>query len=326
LVTIELADRVARIASGASVRVTVRSWHEVELAARWAERTGNLLVDSGPDFVEVRRGPLDDPIGDLPADKRPGFRLWIYTNFHCNLACDYCCVRSSPSASPRLLALEAIRRLASESVESGVGQIFLTGGEPFLRRDIEEVVSVCAEVLPTTVLTNGMLFHGPRLEALRRIPRENVVLQLSVDGDRQLHDRRRGTGTFDRAIQGLWTAIAEGFRVKVAATLAADESAAEIALHALLDDIGLPFGMRLVRRIARRGFATKGVEVAPPTILPEVTITADGVWWHPVGADDSDMLVTTTIFPLARAIDEVRERFVEYRRRGDALASTFPCS
>ena len=114
--------------------------------------------------------------------------------------------------------------------------------------------------------------------------------------------------------------------MKVAATLAAEDTEAEEALHVQLEDLGVSKDMRLVRRIARRGFATEGVEVGPPTILPEVTVTADGVWWHPVGADDSDMLVTTSIFPLERAIAEVRERFVEYRRRGDALASTFPCS
>jgi len=51
--------------------------------------------------VEVVRGRIADPIEALPAEQRPGYRLWIYTNFHCNLACDYCCVESSPRTDPR---------------------------------------------------------------------------------------------------------------------------------------------------------------------------------------------------------------------------------
>jgi hypothetical protein len=40
--------------------------------------------------------------GEAPAnadaDRPVGSRLWLYTNFDCNLRCDYCCVRSSPKA------------------------------------------------------------------------------------------------------------------------------------------------------------------------------------------------------------------------------------
>jgi len=68
---------------------------------------------------------------DDPADRRPGFRLWVYTNFHCNLACDYCCVESSPSAAPRVIAVDEFERLVGEAVDAGVAELFLTGGEPF---------------------------------------------------------------------------------------------------------------------------------------------------------------------------------------------------
>jgi hypothetical protein len=57
-----------------------------------------------------------------------------------------------------------------------------------------------------------------------------------------------------------------------------------------------------------------------------VTVTADGVYWHPVGADDEDMLVTTQAFPLADAIALVRTRFVATRRRQDAVARIFACA
>ena len=74
-------------------------------------------------------------------DERPlGDRLWLYTNFDCNLRCDYCCVRSSPTAPRRALGLERVRRIAREAPALGVREIFVTGGEPFLLPDIGEIL------------------------------------------------------------------------------------------------------------------------------------------------------------------------------------------
>src|SRR5690348_9019812 len=101
-------------------------------------------------------------------DNRPvGSRLWLYTNFDCNLRCDYCCVRSSPTAPRRPLGLSLVQRIAREAAELSVKEIFVTGGEPFLLEDIGEILLSCAAAAPTTVLTNGMLFAGRRMESLR---------------------------------------------------------------------------------------------------------------------------------------------------------------
>ena len=63
------------------------------------------------------------------------------------------------------------------------------------------------------------------------------------------------------------------------------------------------------------------------SLIPEVTITADGVYWHPVSADHDDQLVTADIFPLAEAIREVQRRFTEQRAHASAAAQWFrPCS
>ncbi len=45
---------------------------------------------------------LTAPEGAAPL----GSRLWLYTNFDCNLACDYCSAGSSPRAAPRRLPPE----------------------------------------------------------------------------------------------------------------------------------------------------------------------------------------------------------------------------
>src|SRR5260370_12070578 len=95
-------------------------------------------------------------------DRRPvGSRLWLYTNFDCNLRCDYCCVRSSPTAPRRELGLGRVQRIAREAAQLGVKEIFVTGGEPFLLEDIGEILVSCAAAPPTTVLSHRMFFTGP---------------------------------------------------------------------------------------------------------------------------------------------------------------------
>jgi pyruvate-formate lyase-activating enzyme len=326
-----LVEQVGALAVGQTVRVPVAPGDAPTVAA-WCRRTGNELISTGDGVAVVRRGvpaALADPIAALAPQQRPGARLWIYTNFDCNLACDYCCARSSPRAERRAIGADRIATLAAEAAREGVAEILLTGGEPFLLTDLDVAVAACTAHLPTTVLTNGMLFRGSRLLMLRRMPRQRLALQISLDSataDR--HDRHRGAGTWQRALDGIRIALREGFRVRVAATVATgeDDRSEEAALHALLDELGIPPEDRVVRPVARRGFAAEGVELTTEALVPEVTVTAEGVYWHPVGADHPDQLVTRQIVPLGPAIAEVRRRFVEYRRTADLAAERFPCA
>lgn len=115
---------------------------------------------TGVGTLVVRRGHPPDPASVLGPDRLPGVRLWLYTNFHCNLCCDYCCVSSSPSTPHRELGAERIGRIVGEAARWGVRELFLTGGEPFLLPDIDTIIATCVKQLPTTVLTNGMVFKG----------------------------------------------------------------------------------------------------------------------------------------------------------------------
>ena len=302
---------------------------EAEIGAdleTWCRFTRNSLIDTtaaaGRTRWVVRCG--EAPTADA-ADRPVGSRLWLYTNFDCNLHCDYCCVRSSPKAARRALGLEHVRRIADEAAELGVNEIFVTGGEPFLLPNIGGILAACAAAAATTVLTNGILLVGRRLEMLGSLPRDRVTLQISLDSPTAArHDRHRGAGTWVRAWSGIERARAQGFRVRLAATISTDVEAEEF--RRFLDAQQIPEEDRVVRHIALRGFATRGIALARADLVPEITITADGVYWHPVGAADADLLVASDIFPLAEAFAAVRravDRESAHRRR---LARIFNCA
>lgn len=326
MVILDLVERIGAVAEGATVMVPIDG-AQLDTVAAWCAHTGNELVGVTGGVATVRRGRAPDPLAQLPADQRPGVRLWLYTNFDCNLACDYCCARSSPRAPRRELGADRVRALAGEAAAAGVSELLLTGGEPFLLPDIDELVAHCTAVLPTTLLTNGMLWRGRRLAALRRMDQARLTLQISLDSPEPgPHDRHRGAGSWQRAVEGIRLALAEGFRVRVAATLPPDRLHSTGSFHAFLDDLGIPRRDQVIRPLARRGAADSGVELTMESLIPEVTVTADGVYWHPVSADHDDQLVTTELFPLADAIERVRTRFAEHRSRADAAARWFPCA
>jgi pyruvate-formate lyase-activating enzyme/TusA-related sulfurtransferase len=296
----------------------------------WCRFTGNALlettVENGRARWVFRYGAVQEPAQDEKKDNRPiGSRLWLYTNFDCNLHCDYCCVRSSPTVPRRELGLVRVQRIAGEAAELGVKEIFVTGGEPFLLEDIGDILLSCAAAAPTTVLTNGMLFTGRRAESLCALPRDRIVLQISLDSATpELHDLHRGPGTWARTREGIQRVRAHGFRVRLAATVSTDAEAE--AFRQFLDEEKIAAEDRVIRRIALRGSASEGIAISRADLVPEVTITADGVYWHPVGAEDADLLVTRDIFPLSESFAAVRRAFDREGEHAHKLARIFNCA
>lgn len=80
---------------------------------------------------------------------------------------------------------------------------------------------------------------------------------------------------------------------------------------------------RIVRRIARQGAANAGFTVTHTSAIPDVCVTAGGVWWHPVGATDRTMDVSDHWALLRTTIETSAARI---RISNDVLASTFRCA
>ncbi|AEE67921.1 molybdenum cofactor biosynthesis protein [Bordetella pertussis] len=134
--------------------------------------------------------PAGEPARDVRA--RPLRDLRISVTDRCNFRCTYCMPRevfdSSYAFMPHsaLLSFEEITRLAAQFARLGVEKIRLTGGEPLLRKNIETLVGMLAELrtpagrpLDLTLTTNGSLL-ARKAAALKQAGLSRVTVSLDA--------------------------------------------------------------------------------------------------------------------------------------------------
>jgi MoaA/NifB/PqqE/SkfB family radical SAM enzyme len=237
-------------------------------------------------------------------------KLWIYTNFDCNLSCGYCVAESSPVAPRRALSLEDIQRIIDQALEIGFVEVFLTGGEPFIMKDIYHILEYACERMPTTVLTNALLFNAKLLEQLLSIANANMKIQVSLDGGNPAaHDPFRGPGTWQKTVDGIKLLKSKGFKVSIRTTVTPANAESIDDLHAFRRGLGIADKDHTVLPMARRGFAEYGVDVSPDTLEPEMTVSSYGIYWHPLASpNDSDMRVSEKKLPLYDAVQAIEKR------------------
>ena len=108
--------------------------------------------------------------------------LWIQiTGTWCNLQCTHC-INSSGPKHPWLKSLDTatVKRYLKEAEALGVEEIYFTGGEPFLHRDILELLGFSLRLAPTTVLTNGTMINTQMADALASLAEEPPYSQKSA--------------------------------------------------------------------------------------------------------------------------------------------------
>lgn len=94
-----------------------------------------------------------------------------------------------------------------------------TGGEPFLREDFLDLLEIVSANIPTIavcILSNGTLITLEIAKKLANLKIERV--QISLDGDEEIHDSIRGRGAFKKALNGIKNLTENGIEVSVSFT------------------------------------------------------------------------------------------------------------
>jgi molybdenum cofactor biosynthesis enzyme MoaA len=179
----------------------------------------------------------------------------------CNLQCTHCFISCSPTNHNHpMMSLDTVRRYLAEAAELGVREYYFTGGEPFLNREIFEILEAALAQGPVSVLTNGVLLKpatAERLRALSDASPYSLDLRISVDGwDAASNDPIRGEGTFERILEGVRNLAAVGLSPVITVTEACEGAGTAKGRARFLEflrEIGLPRPRLKVMPLLRLG-------------------------------------------------------------------------
>lgn len=119
----------------------------------------------------------------------------------CNLHCAGCysrCNHATVDSEPvKQLTADEWTKIFDEADEIGISFILLAGGEPMLRRDIIEAAGRKQNIL-FPIFTNGTFVDEEYYSLFDKC--RNLLPVMSIEGDREATDNRRGKGIYDRLI------------------------------------------------------------------------------------------------------------------------------
>jgi MoaA/NifB/PqqE/SkfB family radical SAM enzyme len=127
--------------------------------------------------------------------------IQIHPTKKCNLACLHCYSSSAPGYYD-VIDLASLKSFLLYAFDHGFNNISVSGGEPFLYKDLEELLRFSRSVgYQNTLASNGMLL---RSERAKRILDFVDLIAISVDGPQPLHDKiRNQAGAYGKMCEGL---------------------------------------------------------------------------------------------------------------------------
>ena len=176
------------------------------------------------------------------------FFVQLHITEKCNLRCRHCYQTGKHIDE---MTLDEIKNVVSETTEMinewsdlyniAFTQSFnITGGEPFLRSEIYEILAVIKDInAETYILTNGALIDEKTANSLRSLKVNGV--QVSIEGPQRIHDSIRGKGSFSSSVVGIRHLVDEGITVTLNTTLS------KVNAHYVMDIIELAETLKVQR-------------------------------------------------------------------------------
>ena len=154
-------------------------------------------------------GPLKDSYN------RPIRDLRVSLTDRCNFRCFYCLPHGEPPVAPKkqMLSYEEIEYACDIFVELGIEKIRLTGGEPMMRRDIEQIIFKLAQLkakgLHDLALTTNGYFLPHRAHSLKEAGLDRITISLD-SLKRDVFKQMTGVDVLDRVMEGIQAAKTAG--------------------------------------------------------------------------------------------------------------------
>lgn len=174
--------------------------------------------------------------------KYPYSILWKITTA-CNLRCKHCLYYSIPNAfkSDDNFQSEELMELAKFFVEElNIVSFSISGGEPFLQKSIFDLLEYLrSKNVYIDIKTNATLINRDVANKLSEILNLNqTVIQVSLEGaEKQINEKIRGKGSYEKTIKGIQYLTELGFRVRVSCTITSENIKGICQLYSLCKEL-----------------------------------------------------------------------------------------
>jgi Fe-coproporphyrin III synthase len=119
----------------------------------------------------------------------------VITTFRCNAKCQMCDIWQNQTKRE-----EEITPAIVEKLPDGLGRVNVTGGEPMIREDIEDIIGIVYRKAQLVEISTNGFFTERIIRVAERFPR--VMIRVSLEGLPKLNDELRGTRDgFDHALR-----------------------------------------------------------------------------------------------------------------------------
>lgn len=159
----------------------------------------------------------------------------IILTYRCPMQCKMCNIWKYPTDIKKEIQAEELKCLPKLKF------INLTGGEPFIREDLEEIVKVCYTKSPRIVISTSGWFEDRVIDLAKKFP--NIGIRISIEGLSEKNDELRGRqGGFDKGLRTLLKLKDMGVKdIGFGCTVSNNNSKDMLSLYQLSKSLGLEF-------------------------------------------------------------------------------------
>lgn len=161
--------------------------------------------------------------------------MCIITTYRCPMQCKMCSIWQNPTEKSKEIQIKELEKLPK------VKFVNLTGGEPFVREDLEEIVEVMFRKSPRVVISTSGWFEDRVIKLAEKFP--NIGIRISIEGLSCKNDELRGrAGGFDKGLRTLMLLKEMGVKdIGFGITVSNNNSEDMLSLYRLSKNLGMEF-------------------------------------------------------------------------------------
>lgn len=123
------------------------------------------------------------------------YDITLVVTHRCNAKCIMCSSHENPSCVENEISIEDIKKIPASKF------IQITGGEPFMRVDLEDIVSILSKKTKRLMINTNGFFTDKLVDLCKKYP--DLAIRISIDGNRETHNAIRRIDIYDKAIESL---------------------------------------------------------------------------------------------------------------------------